>query len=101
MEEAVKALAERGHDRTWAAKTMVLMTDGIHNSGLSPSDVISRAQQYDITVHTVTFSNEADQAQMQQVATACNGKHWHAPTGEELIQAFRDIVDNCPTLLTE
>lgn len=100
MDEGIKALAERGYNRTWVAKTLVLMTDGIHNSEIDPAEIIPRAQGYGVTIHTITFSDNADQALMQQIATACNGKHWHAPTGDVLIQAFRDIADNAPTLIT-
>ncbi len=101
MVQGIQSLTESGLARNWAAKTMVILTDGIHNSGVDPADIISQAQQNDITVHTVTYGDGADQTSMQQIATECNGKHWHAPTGSELIQAYADIVDNCPTLLTE
>jgi hypothetical protein len=101
MDTGVKALAERGFDRTWVAKTLVIMTDGIHNKGVHPDQIIPRAQKYGITVHTITFSNEADQALMKSISSQCNGKHWHAPSGLELIEAFREIADHSPTLLTE
>lgn len=100
MEHGVQLLAERGANRAFAARTMVIMTDGNHNRGIDPADVIPRAQSYGITVHTVTFSDEADQQAMQYIAEQCHGKHWHAPTGDQLVEAFREIVDNIPTLLT-
>jgi Mg-chelatase subunit ChlD len=101
MNTGITALVDRGYDRPWASKTLVVMTDGIQNSGIAPSQAIARAQSHGITVHTVTFSDEADQSLMQQIANQCDGQHWHAPTSDDLIEAFREIVDNCPTLLTQ
>ena len=39
---------------------MVLMTDGIHNTGPEPILSARVAAQNDIVIHTVTFSDDAD-----------------------------------------
>jgi Ca-activated chloride channel homolog len=88
--------------RGFAAKTIVLMTDGQHNTGISPAvsvnTAISRGQQ----VHTITFSPGANQVLMQQVAAATNGGiHIHADDAANLAQAFRDIARSLSVVLID
>jgi hypothetical protein len=87
--------------RLFAAKTIVVMTDGIHNSGRAPIESALEAQALGIVVHTVTFSDAADQTQMQGVATATSGNHYHAPDAQALEDAFREIALTLPVVLTE
>jgi hypothetical protein len=87
--------------RAWASKVIVVMTDGIHNTGTDPLQAAQRAADANIQVFAVTFSMEADQARMQQVATIGRGKHYHAANGNDLKQVFRDIADALPTMLTQ
>ena len=64
--------------RPFAVKTMVVMTDGLHNSGGDPVAAAKKAAKKNITINTVTFSTEADFARMKAVAEATGGKHFHA-----------------------
>ncbi len=101
MQEAIQALLDSAA-RPYAEKTMVVMTDGIHNSGIDPVDVAqSFMGQYNLTIHTVTFGPGADQARMQNVANIGGGRHYHAETGSELIAIFEEIANNLPTILTQ
>ncbi len=88
--------------RPFAAKTVVVMTDGQNNAGPNP---VSVAQQIvannNVTIHTVTFTFEADQASMQTIANVGGGKHYHSNEGDELVQIFEEIANNLPTILTE
>lgn len=88
--------------RPFAAKTMVVMTDGIHNTGINPDDVAELIiNSSDIRIHTITFGQSADQQLMQEVAQIGGGKHYHADDAEELILAFQEIANNLPTILIE
>lgn len=88
--------------RPYAAKTMVVMTDGMHNYGTDPVTVAtSLVATYNLTIHTVTFGAGADQARMQQVAAIGGGSHYHADDGAELKDVFEEIANNLPVLLTE
>lgn len=88
--------------RPFAAKTMVVMTDGIHNSGQSPIDAAEDAvAELDVTIHTVTFGSGADQSIMQEVAEIGGGQHYHANSGAELREVFETIANNLPTLIVE
>ncbi len=101
MQSGIQALIDEAA-RPFAAKTMVVMTDGIQNTGSSPISVAQNfVNNYLLTIHTVTFGEGADQALMQQVAEIGGGQHYHAATGEQLITIFEEIANNLPTILTE
>lgn len=87
--------------RPYAVKTIVLMTDGIHNLGKEPIESAKVAAAKDITIHTITFSEDADIPRMQAVAAAANGKHFHATTQAELTAIFREIAATLPVLTTD
>ncbi len=101
MGDGITALTNTTYARPFAAKTLVVMTDGIHNTGTGPLGYATQAAAAGITVHAITFGNEADQALMQQVATAGGGSYWHAPNEAALIAVFNEIANNTPTLITE
>ena len=87
--------------RTFAFRTMVVMTDGRHNTGPEPVIAARRAALEDITIHTVTFSSEADFERMRAVADATGGRHYHAPDSAALESIFREIAATLPVMLTE
>jgi hypothetical protein len=87
--------------RPFAVKTIILMTDGIHNLGPEPVLSAQEAAAQDIVVHTITFSSDADIQRMQEVAAASGGKHFHAPNAQELVRIFKEIAATLPVLLTE
>jgi Ca-activated chloride channel homolog len=86
--------------RGWAAKVMIVMTDGIDTVGSNPIAAAEDAAEEQIMIFTITFSDEADQATMQTVAAKGFGKHYHAANGAGLTAIFRDIARQLPTLLT-
>ncbi|MEM9658473.1 MAG: vWA domain-containing protein, partial [Planctomycetota bacterium] len=87
--------------RPYAVKTMVVMTDGRHNRGREPVLSAREAALQNITIHTVTFSAEADFPRMRDVADATGGQHFHAPDAAELVRIFRQIAATMPVMLTE
>ncbi|MEO1617995.1 MAG: VWA domain-containing protein [Planctomycetota bacterium] len=101
MQQGIQGLAD-ARARPFAAKTMVVMTDGVQNRSPWAEDVASGLVQSNLlTIHTVTFGTGANQQDMREVATIGGGKHYHAATGEDLIQIFEEIANNLPTMLTE
>ncbi len=102
MQDGWTVLENPGTSRPFAAKTMVLMTDGVHNQGIGPVTVAQQiAATTNITIHTVTFTSIADQQQMQQVADLGGGLQRHADDGAQLIETFREIANNLPTILVQ
>lgn len=98
---AMNALFQAPYSREWAAKVIVVLTDGKHNAGSKPEIAASHAANAGITVYTITFSSEADQSKMAAVAAAGSGEHFHAANATDLQQAFKDIARSLPTLLTD
>ncbi len=99
--EGAAAILSSPAQRTGAAKVLIVMTDGMHNTGLDPLIAAQAAADAGIMIFTVTFSDEANQSGMQQVATIGSGRHYHATTAAELTAVFRDIASSLPTLLTK
>jgi uncharacterized protein YegL len=92
---------ENGRGQSFAEKTMILMTDGIHNRGLDPAIAARQAAQQRIVIHTITFGEGAEQARMQEVARITGGSFHHAPDGETLKQIYREVALTLRTILTE
>lgn len=85
-------LTSSGRARSDANKIMVVMTDGQHNTGPEPIEAARAAANAKITIYTITFGNDADVTRMSAVAAATGGKHYHAPTAEDLRDIFRKVV---------
>lgn len=102
LQTGLPSLLNSSFARPFAAKTIIVMTDGIHNSGIDPVTVAQQiASQYNFTIHTITFGDNADQNRMRQVAQIGGGEHYHAATGQELQEVFEEIANNLPTLITQ
>jgi uncharacterized protein YegL len=95
-----KTLGDKKSARPWATRVLIVLTDGIHNTGTDPIYAAQQAAQENILIYTVTFSAEADIAKMQNVAQIGSGKHFHAATGAQLADAFKNIARSLPTLIT-
>ncbi|MCA9263884.1 MAG: VWA domain-containing protein [Planctomycetales bacterium] len=102
MREAIDTLNDDAA-RPYAAKTIVVMTDGENNVGEEdPADVAAEiVASNNVTIHTVTFTQGADQDAMAEVAAIGGGKHYHADDADQLIEIFEEIANNLPTVITE
>jgi len=85
--------------RTYSTKVMILLTDGVYTYA-NPVPAATAAANDNIFIHTITFSNGANQADMQAVAQAGNGNHFHAPNAAALEDVFAQIAASI-TILTE
>lgn len=101
MEVALTSVQNDPQARSLALKSIVVMTDGKQNEGISPLVVARRAKAANIVVHTITFSNGANQSLMRQVADETGGNHLHATTDQQLIDAFATIARQLQVLLIE
>ncbi len=86
--------------RPYAAKTMVLMSDGAYTEGTRPSLIAPQAADHDIIIHTVTFG-EANPAEMQAIADATGGNHYIAPDAAALQDIFEEIALTLPVVFTD
>ncbi|MFN3189563.1 MAG: vWA domain-containing protein [Aureliella sp.] len=101
INEGASALQFSPSARPGAVKVLVVLTDGIHNIGTNPVFAAKNVAKDGAMIFTVTFSNEANQGTMQQVANEGGGKHFHANSPTDLINAFTEIAKSLPTLLTK
>jgi len=100
IDEGIKVLTGK-KTRPFAVKTMIVMTDGIHNLGKEPLLSAKDAATKDIVIHTITFSDDADIKRMKDVAAATGGRHYHAPTAADLTKIFKEIASTLPVLTTD
>ncbi|MEZ6094880.1 MAG: vWA domain-containing protein [Pirellulaceae bacterium] len=95
----IRSLTSDPLARPFAEKAVIVMTDGNHNTGVSP-DVIARANPK-TKIHTITFGAGANQALMRAVAAPSGGISLHAANNAQLEQAFRDIARQLSVLLID
>ena len=101
LDRGISVVTDSRYARPFALKMIVLMTDGVWNAGQDPAISAQTAANKKIVVHTITFSEGANQNDMKQVAEITGGKHYHAPTRDELKTAFREIAFSIPVILIE
>lgn len=117
IDNGVQVLMDPARTRRYAEKTLIVLTDGIENQpigvqGLGTSapafprgavraTMEAKAQQPELVVHTITFSNSANQVTMREVARVGGGNHYHAPTAERLEEIFREIALTLPVIMAE
>ena len=89
--------------RLSAATSIILFTDGVRNGGIDPEVAVEQVldSNPNTVIHTVTFTSGADQATMKALASAGNGQHFHANTGDELVDVFETIAASLPTIITQ
>lgn len=87
--------------RAFADKTIVLMTDGNFNEGGTPVPSANNAAARDQTIHTITFSDGANQAIMLDVANIGGGQHIHADDAGDLAEAFQEIARTLSVILID
>lgn len=102
LQTGVNSLLRDPLTRPFAVKTIIVMTDGQHNAGPSPIVTVASAVAAQQTVHTITFSPDANQQLMQAVAEATEGgRHFHANDDTDLTEAFRTIARNLSVVLID
>ena len=89
------------NSREFAAKVVVLLTDGQRTVGIDPRTWAYSLKNNGVMIVTVTFSQEADQNLMKEIASIGGGFHVHAKSSSDLVAAFKSISRQLPTLLTQ
>lgn len=91
MRTGIAALQDTRYNRAGSEKIMILLTDGNENVGsaMAATDACNDAG---ILVHTITFSDSANQRTMRDVADACGGNHYHAASAAALRNVFRELA---------
>lgn len=98
IQNGVRVLTDTSRARKKADKVMIVMTDGLHNTGPEPILAADAAAAEGITIYTITFGDEADLDRMKKVADKTGGRHYHAPTVTDLREAFIQVVTDSGVL---
>jgi hypothetical protein len=98
--KGIEVLTNTTYARPYAAKTMVLMSDGAYTVGQQPRLVAPQAAAQDIIIHTITFG-EANPEEMQAIADATGGNHYIAPDATRLQEIFEEIALTLPVIFTD
>lgn len=77
--------------RPLADRFLIVLTDGNQNEGDAEAAADDAADE-NVTVHTITFSEYANQDLMKSVASRGGGRHYHADTPEQLREVFRQLA---------
>lgn len=111
LAEGVGIVTNPATRRPFAEQTLIVLTDGIANEpGNSEASgaaaVVQAARDAKaanplLIIHTITFSDSANQVTMQDVARVGGGDHFHAPTAARLEEIFREIALTLPVIMTE
>jgi hypothetical protein len=101
IDQGVEVLTDTSRARPFAAKTIVLLTDGYPTEGRPTIEAAQDAAAEGIVIHTVTFGAGSSRAEMQAVADATGGDCYHAPDAATLRQIFREIALTLPVIITE
>ncbi len=86
-------------------KSIILLTDGENNIGISIDDALKYAKKFDVSINTIavgtdegavigntTFYVGVDIETLERIANETDGSFYRAKTGEELLDAFRTIA---------
>ncbi|QDS90430.1 von Willebrand factor type A domain protein [Rosistilla ulvae] len=95
------AILSGGRNTDFVERTMIVMTDGIHNAGRDPQTDAQILATQGVFIHTITFGAGADITRMKRIATTGRGKHFHADNGAQLIAIYREIALTLSTLITK
>lgn len=99
--QAGQAVFRSGRPRAFVERTMIVMTDGQHNTGPEPITVVPGLVADGVQIHTITFGRGADVARMRQIAEAGSGQHFSATSGAQLAAIYREIALTLSTVITE
>ncbi|MEZ6087534.1 MAG: VWA domain-containing protein [Pirellulaceae bacterium] len=93
-----------GRNTDFVERTMIVMTDGMHNTpnnGRDPQNEATKLAAKGVFIHTITFGSGADQSRMREIATIGRGTFSHASTSAELIKIYREIALTLSTVITK
>jgi len=99
--ESGAAILDTGRSAQFVERTLIVMTDGLHNTGPEPRGPAEVRGGEGMTIHTITFGAGADTSRMREVAELGGGRHFHADDGLELRQVYREIALTLSTIITE
>lgn len=99
--DAGRIIMNKGRNGRFVERTMIVMTDGLHNTGRSPLLSAQEIAGDGVIIHTITFGRDADQTGMKKIASIGSGRHFHAKNGTQLDDVFKEIAKTLSTMVTK
>ena len=100
MMAAASTLTNKARARKWATRVLVIVSDGNTTSALEATAIAKDLAAQGITIFTVSCSVDSNVTLMADIAKIGNGKHFHSSTATEFLDAFKEISQSLPTLIT-
>ena len=72
--------------------SMILLSDGYHNSGIHPYTVLPSIQNENIRVFTIGLGTSVDQNLLQYIADNTGGEYYYSPGTGELTTIYQSIA---------
>lgn len=98
--DAAVAELTKSQASTLANKVIILLSDGVWNSGREPSEAARDARDAGITVHTISLLSN-DQATLREVADITGGRFFATADAAQLRAAFIELARTLPIILTD
>ncbi|MEP3478237.1 MAG: VWA domain-containing protein [Fuerstiella sp.] len=83
-----------------ANKIIILLSDGVWNTGGDPVQAAQAAKNLGITVHTISMLSR-DQETLEEIAAITGGRFFSASDDTELAAAFFELARTLPVVLTD
>ena len=96
IKEARVHIQRESHDIR--KRVVIVLTDGKYNEGFNPAIEALKCGDDGMIVHTITFSSEANKADMIETAAAGRGEHYHAPDDVLLRDIFKRLAASLSVL---
>ena len=96
-EGTITALSVLEKSREDTVKTIILLSDGAHNEGISPNTAANRAKGRGIPIYTVGIGtvgggiDSLDESTLKEIASITGGEYLYAPGASELKKIYEKM----------
>jgi uncharacterized membrane protein/uncharacterized protein YegL len=91
LNEALNQLSRGDIKANGYPRVIVLLSDGRHNTGTHPDNVLPLIRSEGVTVYTIGLGGDVDEELMRRIASETNGKYYFSPSASELAELFNII----------
>ncbi|OPX28201.1 MAG: hypothetical protein B1H06_03695 [Candidatus Cloacimonas sp. 4484_143] len=82
---------ELNSTQTGNRKAAILLTDGYHNTGTHPNQVVPKYKAKSWPIYTIALTGDADENLLKQIASETGGKYIKAEKAEDLLEIYNDL----------
>jgi len=82
---------ELNSTQTGNRKAAILLTDGYHNTGTHPNQVVPKYKAKGWPIYTIALTGDADENLLKQIASETGGKYIKAEKAEDLLEIYNDL----------